>query len=99
MKRPRRKNKGRPFRGRLRVSPERVSELPEQCSVTEAADVLGVNRRTVYRWILYDGCPADRYWETDENALGRWTIKRTPLVDWLRVTARYKDPEMLDLDD
>jgi excisionase family DNA binding protein len=63
------------------VSESRLDELfnryPEHLSVPELAEVLGVKRTTVYRWLQAGIIPAYKVG-------GAWVILRDEVRDWVR---------------
>lgn len=64
-----------------RRSDQRLDELfkryPEHLTVTQLAEVLGMNRQTIYNWLNAGKLPA--YRQND-----RWVILRDEVRDWLR---------------
>lgn len=61
-------------RGREHVNPKETNTMSEYCGVAEAARILAVSEKSVYRWCAAGLLPAKR--------LGRrtWRIKRSALV-------------------
>lgn len=90
MKRPKRTKRGRPYRGFIRISRQRIRELSDYPRPAEVARVLGVHRSTPYDWINR-GAPI----EVDASPVlsGHREIRffhKNALVEWLKNTGRYK---------
>jgi hypothetical protein len=72
---------GRPIGGRVQVNPE---ELGDRMTACECARGLRVTRQALTFWMKC-GMPYERA----EN--GRVTVRKNPLVKWLRATGRLED--------
>ena len=56
---------------------ELLADAPTVMTVRCVADLLGVHRRTVNKWILHGEMPATRVG-------GAWRITRDDLLEWLQ---------------
>lgn len=92
--RPKRTRGGRPWRGQVRISRQRVSELPETGNLSRFAHILGVHPRTFQRWALTGDFADFTYhpdgYVSDARAHRAWEVSREKFVKWAIETGRYK---------